>query len=270
LRVSITTKEQLETLCHSTVSVDRIYIPADLFYLKEVNYKDIIEQKKKTVTGFYLSLPRVIRKRDEEYLRFVEQISESFDGILIKNIEGLCFLQTIGYQGVIVTDSSVYNWNRQALKYLNCFRNEYTYSLELTLHENMDLHDFEGEYIIYGRTPMMVSANCVRKTTDTCTHNINGFEQSLTDRYRKELPVFANCVHCYNEIFNAVNMSCHKELPQLIKNRFYKFRLNFTNENADKTLQIVNYYNNLLYHPQAEKEFPLKEYTTGHFKEGAL
>ena len=270
LRVSVTTREQLDAMHHSDISVDRVYIPADLFYLKEVDYKELIVAKRNTKTGYYLSLPRIIRKRDEEYLQFIEQISESFDGILVNNIEGLCFLQTIGYQGNIITDSSVYNWNRQALNYLNCFRDEYTYPLELTLHENKDLHDFEGEYVVYGRTPMMVSANCIRKTTDTCTHNINGFEQSLTDRYRKELPVYANCVHCYNEIFNAVSMSCHKELPQLIKNRFYKFRLNFTNENADKTLQILNYYNNRLYYSQMEEEFPLKEYTTGHYKEGAL
>ena len=270
LRVSVTTKEQLEALYRSDNEFDRVYIPADLFYIQQADYKDIITHKRNKNTRYYLSLPRIIRKKDEEYLRFIERICESFDGILVKNIEGLCFLQTIGYQGNIVTDSSVYNWNRHALKFLNCFRDEYTYPLELTIHENAKLQDYEGEYIIYGRTPMMVSANCIRKTTDTCTHNINGFEQSLTDRYRKELPVYANCIHCYNEIFNAISMSCHKELPQLIKNRFYKFRLNFTNEDTNTTTQIMNYFNSCLYSLKTPDDFPLKEYTTGHFKEGAL
>ena len=185
-------------------------------------------------------------------------------------MESLSFLQTIGYTGKIVTDSSVYNWNRQSLTYLNVFRDEYTYPLELTLQENKNLGDINGEYVVYGRTPMMVSANCIRKTTDSCTHNSNGFEQSLTDRYRKELPVFTNCIHCYNEVFNAIRTSCHKELPQLLKNRFYKFRLNFTDENKDMTRKIVRYYNNALYQPDVKGEFPLKEYTLGHFKEGAL
>lgn len=270
LRISVTSPEQLMTLYDSYIEVDRVYIPADLFYLKEVDYKDILTKKRINNTEYFLSLPLIIRKRDDEYLKFIEHISDFFDGIMVKNLESLCFLQTIGYSGIIITDSSIYNWNRQALTYLNHFRDEYTYPLELTLQENKALHDFEGEYIVYGRTPMMVSANCIRKTTDSCTHKSNGFSQSLTDRYRKVLPVYTNCIHCYNEVYNAVSMSCHKELQQLIKNYFYKFRLNFTNEDADTTRSIIEYYNNRLYQPDMDTEFPLKEYTLGHFKEGAL
>ncbi len=270
LRVSVTSLNQLNAITDCDAVIDRIYIPADLLYLNEIDYADISKLKKNSSTEYYLSLPRIIRKRDEEYLRFVEDITEFFDGILVKNMESLSFLHSIGYKGNIVTDSSVYNWNRQALIYLNSFRDEYTYPLELTLQENKALEDFEGEYVVYGRTPMMVSANCIRKTTDSCTHNINGFEQSLTDRYRKELPVYTNCIHCYNEVFNAVSMSCHKELPQLLKNRFYKFRLNFTNEAPALTRRIIQYYSNALYQPDLNGEFPLKEYTLGHFREGAL
>ena len=270
LRISVTSIEQLKAVNTLNSNIDRVYIPADLLYLKEADYTDILNKKKERDTGYFLSLPRIIRKRDEEYLKFIEHISGFFDGILVKNLESLCFLQSIGYKGIIVTDSSIYNWNREALTYLNEFRDEYTYPLELTIHEIKDLHDFEGEYVVYGRTPMMVSANCIRKTTDTCNHNINGFAQSLTDRYRKDLPVYTNCIHCYNEIYNAVSMSCHKELPQLISNHFYKFRLNFTNEDADTTRRILEYYNSKLFESESHTEFPLKEYTLGHFKEGAL
>ena len=270
LRISVTSTEQFKAITESDTEVDRIYIPADLFYLKEVDIHDFSKMTENSSTSYFLSMPRIIRKRDDAYLEFVERILQFFDGVFVKNMESLSFLQTIGYTGTIVTDSSVYNWNRQSLTYLNEFRDEYTYPLELTLQENKNLGDINGEYVVYGRTPMMVSANCIRKTTDSCTHNSNGFEQSLTDRYRKELPVFTNCIHCYNEVFNAIRTSCHKELPQLLKNRFYKFRLNFTDENKDMTRKIVRYYNNALYQPDVKGEFPLKEYTLGHFKEGAL
>ncbi len=270
LRVAVTTKEQLEAVYNSYIEPDRLYIPADLFYLKEADYNDILKKRKISKTEFYLILPRIFRKRDEEYLRFIEHICVFFDGILVKNLESLCFLREIQYEGTIITDSMLYNWNRHALTFLNGFRNEYTYPLELTLQENKALQDYEGEYIVYGRTPMMVSANCIRRTTDTCTHNSNSFSQSLTDRYKKELPVYANCIHCYNEIFNAVAMSCHKELAQLQKNRFYKFRLNFTNEDGDTLIRILMYYMNKLYKPEYDEEFPLKEYTLGHYKEGAV
>ena len=270
LRVSVTTKEQLDAILDHDLSVNRVYIPADLFYLKEADYNDILKKKRTSDTEFYLSLPRIIRKRDEQYLDFIAHIADFLDGILIKNVESLYFLQSIGYKGNIITDSSVYNWNRNALTFLKKYCNEFTYSLELSLSENRALQDYSGEYIVYGRTPMMVSANCIRKTTDTCTHTINGFAQFLTDRYHKELPVYANCIHCYNEIYNAVSMSCHKELPQLIKKRFYKFRLNFTNEDAKTSIQILRYYIGKLENPDITEDFPLKDYTLGHFKEGAL
>ena len=270
LRISVTNAEQFHTVNSADIQIDRIYIPADLFYLEEIDYSDIAGLREKSSTEYFLSLPRIIRKRDDEYLDYIRGITGSFDGILVKNLESLCFLHTIGYKGIIATDSSVYNWNQQALAYLNKFRDEYTYPLELTLQEIMNLQDFDGEYIVYGRTPMMVSANCIRKTTNACTHNINGFEQSLTDRYHKELPVYTNCIHCYNEVFNAISMSCHKELAGLVQKRFYKFRLNFTNEDAALTKKITEYYSNALYQSHLNGEFVLKEYTLGHFKEGAL
>ena len=37
-----------------------------------------------------------------------------------------------------------------------------------------------------------------------------------------------------------------------------------------KLKPIIEYYNNVLYQPDLNGEFPLKEYTLGHFKEGAL
>lgn len=138
------------------------------------------------------------------------------------------------------------------------------------MREIKALANQEGEYIVYGRTPMMVSANCIRKTTDGCQQNINDFHQALRDRYRKELPVFTNCIHCYNEIFNAVSMSLHKELPQLIKNNFSKFRLDFTNETVEEVLQITAYYIHKLENTDYAEAFPLKEYTSGHYKEGAI
>ena len=270
LRCSVTTKEQLDILLQAAPSLDRLYIPADLFYLQECNLQTILTNKNNLNLPIYLSLPRIIRKRDDKYLDYIKEIAGYFDGILVKNLESLCFLREIGYDKAVVTDSSIYNWNRHALSYLNTFRDEYTYPLELTMQENKALQDFSGEYVIYGRTPMMVSANCIRKTTDSCTRSVNSFMQSLTDRYRKELPVFVNCAHCYNEIFNAVSMSCHKELPQLVKNHFYKFRLNFTNEDAATTKQILTFFEHSLYDPDFNETFPLKDYTMGHFKEGAI
>lgn len=270
LRVSVYNTEQLDGLLNSKLKISRLYVPADLFYQKLVQPDNLIRRAKKRNIQVYLSMPRIIRKRDDSYLSYIKNFMSDFDGILIKNLETLYFLQTEGYWGNIISDSMVYNWNRSALQFLNKYRQEYCYPLELSLREIKKLMDTSGEYIVYGRTPMMVSANCIRKTTNGCQKNLNSFQQSLKDRYRKELPVYANCTHCYNEIFNAVSMSLHKEIPQLVKNEFSKFRLDFTSETVEEMLKITAYYICKLENNDYTEVFPLEEYTSGHYKEGAI
>ncbi len=270
LRVSIMTAEQFEALFDSNIVPERIYIPADLFYLKKLDEQECMRQAEENGMELYVSLPRMIRKRDEAYLDWLKGQVDIFEGILVKSLEGLAFIEQCDYKGNIVTDHSLYSWNRSALDFMNGYRDEYTYPLELSVHEMKRLGDKNGEYVVYGRTPMMITANCIRKTMDCCNKSTNFFAQSLVDRYKKELPVYANCVHCYNEIYNAVPMSLHKEIAQIEKQGFKVLRLEFTNENTKLTECILNYYGHKMTDRTFVEEFPLKEYTQGHFKEGAV
>lgn len=270
LRVSVYTLEQMNAVLDSGMNLQRIYVPADLFYLQKVSLKEVIHKGNAHNIEIYLSMPRIIRKRDDAYLEFIKEIMNTADGILVKNLEALSFLQKECYQGNIITDTMVYNWNKSSLQYLNDFRHEFCYPLELSLREIKALNNRDGEYVVYGRTPMMVSANCIRKTTGECRQNANSFAHSLKDRYRKDLPVYANCIHCYNEIFNAVSMSLHKEIPQMMKSGFVKYRLDFTNENPGQVIKIMKYYIQKLENSTFTEEFPVKEYTSGHYKEGAV
>ncbi len=279
LSLSVMSKEQLQQvfteiekdlLDKEDIRIKRIYIPADLFYLKEIKVEEVKNVTKNESMEIYISLPRMLRKKDDFYLESIKDLLQMFKGVLVKSLEGLAYLKEIDYQGYVVTDCSIYNWNRSALTFLNVQRDGFTYPLELTIHENRDLQDRNGEYIIYGRTPMMITANCIRKTMDCCNGKENSFSQSLQDRYKKQLPVYTNCIHCYNEIFNAVPMSVHKEIPQLIRYGFNRFRLDFTNENAKETKKLLNYFRNKILCPQYTESFPLEEYTQGHMKEGAV
>ena len=270
LRVSIMTAEQFETILNSNIMPERIYVPEDLFYLKKLDGQECMHQAEEKGMELYVSLPRMIRKRDEAYLDWLKEQLDIFDGILVKSLEGLAFLEQCDYKGDIVTDHSLYSWNRSALDFINGYRNGYTYPLELSVHELKRLDDRNGEYVVYGRTPMMITANCIRKTMDCCNNSTNFFAQSLLDRYKKELPVYTNCVHCYNEIYNAVPMSLHKEISQLEKQGFKVLRIEFTNENATLTERILEYYEHKMTDKTYAEEFPLKEYTQGHFKEGAV
>ena len=225
--------------------------------------------KEKSIT-LYGSLPRIIRKKDDRYLEQIKEYLNHFDGIQVKSLEGLAFLESIGYAGPVITDHSVYNWNKSSLSFMDAYRDGFTYPLELSVHENRELDKKNGEYVVYGRTQMMITANCVRKTMGCCNKDANSFAQALQDRYRKTLPVYANCVHCYNEIYNAVPMSLHKEVSQLIKYGFSILRLDFTNETSDDIRSILQFYQNRIQHLNSVEAFPLKEYTQGHYKEGAV
>ena len=270
LRVSIMDKEQLQQIFCEEVSVERLYIPLDLFYTNSISFGDVKYEADKRQTEVFISLPRMIRKRDDAYLEAVQKIIPQFKGVLVKSLEGLAFLQKIEYAGCVITDHSVYNWNKSAMGFLSMYRDGFTYPLELSVYENRELEDKGGEYIIYGRTPMMITANCVHKTMDCCNGSANAFSLSLQDRYKKELPVYANCVHCYNEIFNAVPMSLHKEMPQLIQRGFSVFRMEFTDESKKEVSLLLNYFAEKVNDPDRTFNFPLAEYTQGHFKEGAV
>lgn len=270
LHASVMTKEQLEIILSGKKVVERLYIPLDLFYTKTITIEAVRQMADRKGIEVYASLSRMLRNRDDVYLQTVSDMLALFDGVLVRSMEGLAFLQESGYEGCVLTDHSIYNWNQSALQFLNKYREGFTYPLELSVHENCKLADRSGEYVVYGRTPMMITANCIRKTMNKCNGSVNAFAQSLQDRYKKELPVYANCVHCYNEIFNAVPMSLHKELAQLLSYGFHTFRLDFTNEEAKTTAALTQYFVNKITCPENKEPFLLEEYTQGHFKEGAV
>ena len=119
--------------------------------------------------------------------------------------------------------------------------------------------------VVYGRLPMMVTANCVRKTNGGCIAGKKGESKPLilTDRYGKEFPVAVNCRQCYNTIYNSLPLSLHK----LAEKRKGKYRLDFTIEDEKETERIITFFCRC--YKQDGGEPPYEEYTTGHSKRGA-
>ena len=230
----------------------------------------MLSEEKDLGVEIYFVLPRIFRVRSEVYADKIKKYLLHVSGVLVRNMEELQWLQECNYSGVVVTDFTIYRWNRSALDYLKNVSEEYTYPIELSMGEVCDLQERDGCYVVYGRVPMMVSANCTKKTMQNCTKNENRFAISIRDRYNKVLPIYCNCIHCYNEVYNAVPTSNHKDLKRLIKNGFHVFRLDFTNEDKQTVVDIIKYYEQEFSGNKNEMSFPITEYTTGHFKEGAM
>ena len=118
--------------------------------------------------------------------------------------------------------------------------------------------------VVYGRTPLMVSANCLLKTYGRCHGNANDFIAPLKDRYGKKEPVYANCLHCFNEIYNAVPTSYHKRLHEIKDMGIGRLRIDLTDEKSDAAVAVLGFYKG------EEVNMPDTEYTSGHMEKGAI
>ena len=120
------------------------------------------------------------------------------------------------------------------------------------------------EMIIYGYLPMMVSANCIKKTTEGCTGKPELL--FLKDRKGKEMPVRNQCRFCYNTIYNESPMSLLGLSEEVERFEPSVLRLNFTIEDRIETEKILNAFH--AEYMEGRKAAPLANFTRGHFKRG--
>lgn len=277
LHAFVQNKGQLQAVRGSEVA--RIYLSSDLF-MEEDSIK-LLENFKKDVE-IYLALPYVIRDYDTLFLNQMERLLQEnpFTGVLIRNQEQLQWLQEISWKKGIVSDANLYIWNKEAYDaYMDVCQERYL-PYELNFKETARLIDTVGNenlsQIVYGRIPMMITANCITKTMGRCRKGLAGAETAhediadfLRDRYRKEFPVYCNCRHCYNIIYNSVPMSLHNGLTKLEGLGISSFRLDFTTETKEETKDILTFYEEFVKgRKKGQLQPPFMEFTNGHFNRG--
>ena len=266
----------------------KIYIPYDLFFNNELSVDDIDEIHHSCDTDVYISLPQIIRKRDTDYLKSLKNflLLGKADGILARNLEEIGFIDSIsneleeqfislngkteGFTSLFIeADQPVYCANKHALDFVRQYCINVTAPQELSIHELKELDDTDISIVIYGRALLMVSANCIRKTSGNCDpSDKSGFDfiWKLRDRKNMDAYVITNCLHCYNEIYNSVPTSLHKFMFELIKAGFHEFRIDLTNEDTESIGELLDYY--LIDHRSGR--FPFDEYTAAHISKGVL
>ena len=269
LHVLVKSTEQLQKVCQYTCA--RIYIDSD-YYIQE---NDQISQQLEKCQKFeiFLALPYVVRNKDSFYFRRLYSLLDGkikVKGFLVRNLESVFWVRSLPEAYDIVTDAGVYCFNAESVRFLKQYASECYLPYELNGKECrrlLEKSEQKMSMVIYGMLPMMVSANCVRKTTDGCQGQ-ECLEPKwrdvifLTDRYRKIFPVLCNCRHCYNVVYNSVLYSLHPKRKEINKMGLSAVRLDFTWEEEDEVEAIMDYY--------AGKKviFPVSEYTTGHYKRG--
>ncbi|MCR5675898.1 MAG: hypothetical protein K6G16_09335 [Lachnospiraceae bacterium] len=243
--ISVETGEQLHEVLREEMLPERLYLPLS-FWMDERTEAALREIPAQT--EIFAALPFVFREeqgsRAERDLRRLLSgdagDGPAISGVLARSLEELAFLTEAGYDGIREADQQIPFWNSRALSETAALFNEWTLSPELNRHEIAELLGACGEMrenaclIIYGRTPMMVSAGCVRKTNGRCTGSgrETGFTEFLRDRKGKNIPVTGDCRFCYNVIRNAVPTSLHRFRKEIRALGIGRVRLDLTSEDA--------------------------------------
>ncbi|MBQ7781207.1 MAG: U32 family peptidase [Lachnospiraceae bacterium] len=306
LHISVNTCEQLEALLQSGLVPDILYMDSALAEITPAFIKEIRErfgteaemrvdtakgERRRQRPALYIALPYIVRQKDLTYLETLLPALQVADGVLVRNTESYYWLISKGYQGKINTDAGIYTFNRRSLAFwqkkadICCLpyelnkkelrrliegkeQNGYQRNTEGVLVEQTDLQikDSQTEQIVYGRIPLMLTANCVAKTLGGCRKGSREEKKGilLTDRYRKQFPVETRCEQCYNIIYNTVPLSLHEKVT--VANLRCPVRVQFTVESAKETREVLGFWKNVL-EGNAVKP-PYAEYTLGHEKRG--
>lgn len=256
-------------LQEGSLSIERIYLESELI-LQEIPFTELSSYE-----NLYIALPYCMRAKDYENINKLLDYAQknSIKGFLVRNLEEYAYLKEKSYSGEIQGDMGLYIWNQEALLFWKERLTGFCAPVELNRREwSMLFAGQSFEKPVYGRIPMMITANCIAKTTDKCRNGkkntientIENTTGMLIDRYQKHFPVVFDCSYCMNIIYNSVPLSLHKDI--LADKALFTKRLMFTTENKQETYDILNFFEKVA--DGEDTVLPFKEYTTAHEKRG--
>lgn len=263
ITASVQTLSQVNVLLKAE-HISRIYVDCVAFpqIWKEDTYSELIEKVHSIKKEIFLIMPYIFRENTRaKYEQAYQKIfGADWDGILVRNYESYGFLRVHGYDRKIVTDYNLYQFNSSGKSFWKEEKTDgFTAPFELTAKELKRLDIEDGELIIYGYIPMMVSAGCVNKTTGQCRKKSG--QMTITDRYRKTFVVKNECDYCYNVIYNNVPLYLGDKMSEVCDVKPGSIRLMFTVEDAEMVKKVIRAY-------EEERTFEEGKFTRGHWKNG--
>ncbi len=244
-------------------TISRIYVDGDIL-LDEWDKASRLCKEMSKELEIWIMLPYILRTAGEKHVKSLLRLckeSEWLSGFVARSMGKIGLLrEEVQDTCRIRGDVGLYTWNHSAMKELSSMVEGFCLPYELTAKEHRELlGKYACEKIIYGRIPMMITANCLMRTADKCKKN-SADETILTDRYHTNFKVIRNCRYCYNIIYNSVPLSLHNKVDEWNKEGV-DLRLDFSAEDGEEMVQILE---TILF----GGEFPIKNYTTGHEKRG--
>lgn len=264
-------KEQLEVLVHSA-DISRIYMDSNisLDFLDDRKLQLFCKECRRSGKEIFLAMPYIFRQEAVDYFQAGWEAFQKFefDGVLIRNYESFHFLKEVGFDKKVILDHNLYVFNQQAKQFWHRQNvDAFTIPAELSEREIGTLCAAHAELIVYGRLPVMVSAQCISKTAQSCTNKPRIL--SIKDRYQKDFPVRTCCSFCYNVMYDT-SVLYLADLKESIRTLAPKgLRMQFTIEGAQETAQIVKACGDIYFRGGKEAPLGLK-FTRGRFKRGII
>lgn len=271
LTVSAETGDQLSAAL-VVPEVRRICLDASSFQPERwAEFVQLIHQAGKEC---YLTLPHIFRTHAIGFFRTYRSCLEQagFDGLLIRAFEEIQWMREEQISLSASFDASVYAWNHGAVHTLKEEQAAFiTAPWELNSRELEPVFEacrregLPAELIVYGRAPMMVSAQCITKTVKGCSKCPSLLW--MKDRTGARLPVQNHCAFCYNTILNPLPVSLHGCADSVKRLAPEGLRLCFTIETGEETKAVLNAFAAEFIRGE-NAEPPFAEFTRGHFRRG--
>lgn len=225
----------------------------------------------------FLALPYILREKPQEAFRSLPVPPDDplWDGILLRNLEEAgwyCHTAGSGKSTLppAILDIHLYTMNSQAAAFFaEHGLRQRTLPCELNFRQ-LRAQDTRGsEILLYGRLPVMFSAQCPKKTCGKCDGKPEWV--SLTDRKNMTFPVWCGCRPCGTVVYNSLPTGLLQESRAVAHLGCRSGRLVFTDETPDLTEQIIQAYGSVFAEgkePSGEASLPPA--TKGHFRRGVL
>lgn len=259
-------RAQLELLA-SVPWVHRVYMECSALTSVLTNPEtwELVERLRGTGKEVFLAMPHIfredtVRRYEKEY-----RALELFDGVLVRNLESVQFLRTHSYPGTVTADHHIYQFNHYAKEFWKAYVDEQTAPLELNARELGETGCSDMELVVYGYLPMMVSAQCIRKTIGGCVGQTGYL--TMTDRVGKSFAVKNYCEECYNMIYNTTPLVLAGQTEERRRLSPAAVRLSFTTESTEQMREVLRLYERELADGETVREIPM-DFTRGHFKRG--
>ncbi len=266
-RAFVKSFEQLKFVLNNDF-YDSVCVSKDL--LKNPDVESLLN---KCLKPAYIELPPVLRSLNlSEFENLIEYAAKNdfINGVYANQYDSYEFLKEKGFTKEICSNVNIYSYNNLSASFNSKLFDEITAPLELNLYDIPRINS-GFSYLLYGRAPLMHTANCVLKTEGRCQKG-NPDKKSfvnLKDRLGVDFKVYTACDEalCFNTIYNSKPTSLHKYFSRIKERKVNTYIFSFTDENSNELEDVTNFYKHILLGENIEPSF---EFTAYHAKNGIV